>query len=173
MRVAAKVDIGAPPATVWEFVSDPSRYLHFMAAVTRWEVEGEKVTGLGARYRMLMRVGSAEIGGLIEIVEFSPERDLAWTSVTGIDQRGRWRLRERRDGRTDVELRLAYGVAGSGILGWVAEQVAAPTVRGNLRRSLTQLKRQAEHEHLRRGAAERRARGAGGRVAAGGGSPGS
>jgi len=136
-------------------------------------VECGKGTGLGARYRRLMRVGSAEIGGLSEIGEFSAERDLAWTSVTGIDQRGRWRLRERRDGRTDVELRLAYGVAGSGILGWVAEQVAAPTVRGNLRRSLTQLKRQAEHEHLRRGAAERRARGAGGRVAAGGGSPGS
>jgi uncharacterized membrane protein len=173
MRVAAQVEIGAPPAVVWELVTDPSRYLHFMAAVTRWEVEGDRRTGLGARYRMLMRVGSAEIGGLIEIVEFEPERDLAWTSVSGIDQRGRWRLRERPDGRTRVELRLAYGVAGSGILGWVAEQVAAPTVRGNLRRSLTQLKRQAEHEHLRRGAAERRARAAGGRVAAGGGSPGS
>ena len=32
---------------------------------------------------------------------------MAWTSVTGIDQRGRWRLRERgRRGRTRVELRL-------------------------------------------------------------------
>jgi hypothetical protein len=47
-------------------------------------------------------------------------------------------------------------VAGSGILGWVAEQVAAPTVRGHLRRSLQQLKRQVEHEQLRRQAAARR-----------------
>ena len=57
---------------------------------------------------------------------------------------------------TRVELRLAYGVAGAGILGWIAEQIAAPTVRGHLRRSLQQLKRQVEHERLRREAAQRR-----------------
>ena len=86
-----------------------------MSGVTRWEVESDEPTGLGARYRMLMRVGSAEIGGLIEIVEWDPPRDLAWTSVTGIDQRGRWRLRAAPGGRTRVEFRLAYGVAGSGL----------------------------------------------------------
>ena len=43
---------------------------------------------------MRMRVGSADIGGLIEVVECDPAADLAWTSITGIDQRGRWRLRE-------------------------------------------------------------------------------
>ena len=101
---------------------------------------------MGARYRTLMRVGSAEVGGLVEIVEWDEGCDLAWASVTGVDQRGRWRLRARPDGHTRVELRLAYGVAGSGILGWVAEHVAAPTVRGHLRRSLQQLKRQVEHE---------------------------
>jgi uncharacterized membrane protein len=108
-------------------------------------------------------VGSAEIGGLIEVVEWAPERELAWTSITGIDQRGRWRLRERprEDGTmgTWVQLRMTAGVAGSGILGWISEHVAAPTVRGHLRRSLQQLKRQVEHEELReRAAARRRAR---------------
>jgi hypothetical protein len=49
-------------------------------------------------------------------------------------------------------------VAGSGILGWVAERVAAPTVRGHLRRSLQQLKRQVEHDQLRALAAARRAK---------------
>jgi uncharacterized membrane protein len=156
MRVCATIEVGAPPAAVWEHITDPSRYLHFMAGVTRWEVADAGTPGLGARYRMLMRVGSAEVGGLIEVVEFDEECDLAWTSVTGIDQRGRWRLRRREGDRTHVELRLAYGVAGSGILGWLAEQVGAPTVRGHLRRSLQQLKRQVEHEHLRRQAAERR-----------------
>jgi uncharacterized membrane protein len=156
MRVCAMIEVGAPPAAVWEHITDPARYLHFMAGVTRWEVADSGTPGLGARYRMLMRVGSAEVGGLIEFVEFDEECDLAWTSVTGVDQRGRWRLRALDENRTRVELRLAYGVAGSGILGWLAEQVAAPTVRGHLRRSLQQLKRQVEHEQLRRQAAERR-----------------
>jgi uncharacterized membrane protein len=156
MRVQAQIDVAAPPEAVWEFIIDPARYLHFMAGMTRWEVAGETVTGMGARYRTLMRVGSAEVGGLVEIVEWDERCDLAWTSVTGVDQRGRWRLRARPDDHTDVELRLAYGVAGAGILGWIAEHVAAPTVRGHLRCSLQQLKRQVEHERLRRQAAERR-----------------
>ena len=156
MRVGASVQVSAPADAVWAFIADPARYLHFMSGITRWEVESDEPTGLGARYRMLMRVRSAEIGGLVEVVEYDAPRDMAWTSVTGIDQRGRWRLRERRFGRTDVELRLSYGVAGSGLLGWVSERVAAPTVRGHLRRSLHQLKRQVEHEQLRAAAAARR-----------------
>ena len=156
MRVACAIEIGAPAELVWEQVADPGRYLHFMSGITRWEVEGDRRTGIGARYRMLMRVGSADIGGLIEVVEFSPPRDLAWVSLTGVDQRGRWRLRARTPTRTRIELRLAYGVAGSGPLGWIAERLAAPTVRGHLRRSLQQLKRQVEHEQLRVAAAARR-----------------
>jgi uncharacterized membrane protein len=157
MRVESKIEISAPPALVWEYVSDPARYLQFMSGITRWEVVGSQRIGLGARYRMLLRVGSAEVGGLIEVVEFIRDGDLAWTSITGVDQRGRWRLRPAGDGRTTVTtLRLSYGVAGSGIWGWLADRVSAPTVRGHLRRSLQQLKRQVEHEQLRAAAAERR-----------------
>jgi uncharacterized membrane protein len=151
------MNVAAPPALVWEQVSDPGRVLHFFAGVTRWEVDGTLRTGLGARYRMLLRVGSAEVGGLIEIVEFAPGRDLAWTSVTGVDQHGRWRLRPLADGRTRVELRLQYGVAGGGIWSWLAEQLAGPTVRGHARRTLAQLKRTVEHEQLRAAAAQRKA----------------
>jgi uncharacterized membrane protein len=157
MRVGCNIEIGAPRDLVWEYVSDPGRYLHFMQGITRWEVQGEQRIGLGSRYRMLMRVRSAEIGGLIEVVEFTEPADLAWVSVLGIDQRGRWRLREVDEHRTRVEFRLAYGIAGSGVLGYVAENIASGTVRDNIRRSLQQLKRQVEHEQLRAAAAERRA----------------
>lgn len=158
MRTAAHTTIAAPIETVWDFVSDPSRALHFMSGVTRWEVDGDQATGLGARYRMLLRVGSAEVGGLIEIVEFEAPRELAWTSVTGIDQRGRFRLRPARGGHTRAEIRLAYGVAGAGIPGWVAERIAGPLVTRHLRTTVSQLRRIVEHEHSRTQAAERRSR---------------
>ena len=158
MRVESKIEISAPPALVWEFVSDPGRVLHFMSGMTRWEVDGDDDRGLGSRYRMLMRVRSAEVGGLVEVVEWDAPWEMAWNSVTGVDQRGRWRLRERPGGRTRVEFRFMYGIAGAGLLGWLAEKVAAPTVAANFRRSLQQLKRQVEHEQLRRLAAERRKR---------------
>lgn len=156
MRVAANITVLAPSDQVWSFVSDPERVLSFMSGVTRWEVEGDRRTGLGARYRMLFRVGAAEIGGLIEVVEWEEPRELAWTSVTGIDQHGRWRLRELSRNRTKVELRMAYGVAGSGLWGWLAEQVAAPAVSRHLRRTLAQLRRMIEQEQLRDSAVSRR-----------------
>ena len=157
MRAAAQIEVDAPIDRVWSIVTDPERMLTFMAGVTRWQVESDPPTGLGARYRMLFRVGSAEVGGLVEVVEWEEPFDFAWTSVTGLDQRGRWRLRKAGRGRTRVEIRLAYGVAGSGLSGWLAERMAAPTVRGHLRRSLQQLRRLVEHEQLRERAAARRA----------------
>ncbi|HEV7174169.1 MAG TPA: SRPBCC family protein [Solirubrobacteraceae bacterium] len=157
MRVNGDIEVAASIDLVWSIVTDPERVLSFMSGVTRWEVAGTEPTGLGARYQSLLRVGAAEVGGLIEIVEWLPPSECAWNSITGVDQRGRWRLRERSHNRTKVELRLAYGVAGAGLTGWVAERVAAPTVSGHVRRTLRQLKRMAEHEQLRERAAARRA----------------
>ncbi len=155
MRVSASRTLAAPMDQIWSIVTEPEATLMFMSGVTRWEVVSDEPTGLGARYRMLFRVGSAEVGGLIEIVEWLPPTEMAWTSITGLDQRGRWRLREAPGGRTRVELRLAYGVAGSGLFGWLAERVAAPTVGNHLRQSLVQLERMVEHERLRERAAGR------------------
>jgi uncharacterized membrane protein len=156
MRTSARTTVPAPIEAVWEIVSDPERVLTFMSGITRWEVDTEEPTGLGARYRMLMRVGSAEVGGLVEVVEWDPPHELAWTSVTGIDQRGRWRLREAPADKTLVEIRLSYGVAGSGLWGLIAERIASPAVTSHLRSSCRQLTRLAEHERLRE-AAQRRA----------------
>lgn len=155
MRLRESVVIGAAPEQVWEYLADLDNYLHFMAGVTRWEAEDEARSGLGARRRMLIRAGSAEVGGLIEVVEWHAPRDIAWTSVSGVDQRGRIRIRRAGDHATRVEMRFAYGVAGAGIAGWIAERVAAPTLRRHLRETLARLKRLVEHERLRSEAAGR------------------
>jgi uncharacterized membrane protein len=157
MRIGADKLLAAPIEDVWAIVTDPERVLNYMSGVTRWEVAGDVRTGLGARYRMLFRIGAAEVGGLVEVVEFDEPCDFAWTSVTGLDHRGRWRLREMPGRRTRIEFRLAYVVEGAGLSGWVAERVAAPTVSGHVRRTLEQLGRLVEHEQLRARAARRRA----------------
>src|ERR1019366_5607699 len=89
MRTRAQTVVAAPIETVWKLVCDPERALDFMSGVTRWEVAGDRVSGLGARYRMLFRIGSAEVGGLIEIVEFDAPHEVAGTAGTGIDEGGR------------------------------------------------------------------------------------
>src|SRR3954471_1169051 len=122
-----------------------------MAGITRFDVHDGRERGPGARYSMRMLVGSAHVGGLVEIVEWDPPRELAWTSVTGIDQRGRWRLREQDDGTTLVALRLSYSSPGT-VLAAVADVVSSRIVKGNLRKSLERLK--ANMEGLEMGADE-------------------
>lgn len=158
MKATAGTVVSAPIEAVWAAVSDPERVLSFMSGITRWEVESEQPSGLGARYRMLLRIGSAEVGGLIEIVEWDPPCELAWTSITGVDQRGRWRLRTVAPGRTRAELRLVASVPGSGIAGWLAERVAQPIVGSHLGTSVAALSRQVELERMRAQAAQRRSR---------------
>ena len=145
--------IGSPPGVVWNYLADLDNYISFMSGITRWDAEGEATTGLGARRRMLIKAGSAEVGGLIEMVEWDEPKDMAWSSVTGIDQRGRFRLRPVGNSSTRVELRYAYGVAGGGITGWISEHVSAPSLSKHFRVSLQQLKRLVESERQQRMAA--------------------
>ena len=147
MRIDATISIDAPAEQIWEIVTDPSQYTKFADSITRWEPQGDKDRGLGARYSMRMRVGSAEVGGLVEVVEWDEYCDMAWNSVTGIDQRGRWRLRSQEDGTTRVTLRLTYQAPG-GLLGMISDRVSAGPVRGNLRRTLENLNAMIEGEEM-------------------------
>lgn len=142
MHVSANTDIAAPRQVVWNYIVDPARHLNFMDGMTKWEIEGARRNGLGARFSMRMRIGSVEMGGRIEIVEFDPPCDLAWTSITGIDHRGRWRLRTVTGRTTHVELRVTYHAIG--ILAHLADLVASLIVRRHLRRSVDALKQQLE-----------------------------
>ena len=146
MRIEQKVTVHAPRHLVWEYVTEPSNYPLFIDGLTRWDVAGDRHKGLGARYRMLIRVGAADVGGLIEIVEWQPEGDMAWSSVTGVDQRGRWRLRETAEDRTSVIFRFQYGVAGGGIPAMIAERVAAISLNRRFRLSLLNVKRAVEDQ---------------------------
>src|SRR3954466_12086003 len=143
MRVEESTAIEASPEAIWELVSDPSQYPSFMSGITRFDIDGERTRGTGARYTMHMHVGSAQVGGLVEVVEYDEPNDMSWTSVTGIDQRGRWRLREQDDGTTYVTLRLSYTAPGT-FLSTIADVVSSRMVGSNLRQSLERLKAKME-----------------------------
>jgi acyl-CoA synthetase (AMP-forming)/AMP-acid ligase II/carbon monoxide dehydrogenase subunit G len=144
MRVERSIQIAASREQVWELVSSPDNYPGFLHGLSRLERKNES-EGCGARFSMRMRVGSADVGGLIEIVEFDEPGDMAWTSITGIDQRGRWRLRKADDGRTKVTFRLSWDAPG-GLLGSLTDRLAAPMVAQNLEQTLQNLRKELEEE---------------------------
>ena len=38
VRIEETIEVAAPRALVWDYVTDPANYLEFMEGVTRWEV---------------------------------------------------------------------------------------------------------------------------------------
>jgi uncharacterized membrane protein len=150
MRIERQCLIDAPREEVWALVSDPKHYPRLMHGITRFDHTNDVERAPGARYRMLMRVGSADVGGVVEIVDYDEPADIAWTSITGIDQRGRWRLRETRDGRTRVTFRLSYGSPG-GLMAAVADRISEPMVARNIERSLENLRREFEGREVMSG----------------------
>ena len=148
MRVDESVLIAAPRRRVWELVSLPEHYSEFMVGSTWEPVRGEPTSGLRARFGLKVRVGSTDLGAVVEVVELDPPHELAWTSVSGIDNRGRWILRERGD-ETEVTMRLSYQVPG-GALALIASRLGAPMLRRSVRESLSGLKEAIEEgERLR------------------------
>jgi acyl-CoA synthetase (AMP-forming)/AMP-acid ligase II/uncharacterized membrane protein len=148
MRIERQCSVTASREEIWEVISDASQWPRLVHGLTRFDDKSQNGDGdggvaPGSRYAMRMRVGSADVGGLIEIVECDPPGDLAWTNLTGIDQRGRWRLRENPDGSTRVTLRLSYGSPG-GIIAAIVDRLSAPTVERNLELTLENLRREVE-----------------------------
>ena len=131
MRVERDIRIDASREEIWELVSSPDNYDRFWHGLTRLERKNDE-EGLGARFALRMRIGSADVGGLVEIVECDEAADMAWTSITGIDHRARWRLREADDGRTRGHAAALLGRA-RGLLGTIADRLGAPMVATHAR----------------------------------------
>ena len=148
MRIEESIEVDAPTDRVWQLVEDPAALTGLDDGLS---IEADPETpegGLHARYRVLWRVGPVPVGADIEIVELTPGRELAWTSLTGIDHRFRFRLRELDGDRARLVLRFGYNSAGP--LGILADLVSYGRVRATLRRLLVALKSEAERAPRRR-----------------------
>ena len=127
MRVNADIAIGAPPELVWATVCDPARALHYMSRHHALGGRGRPARRPrrplpDAHARRLGRDRRARRGrGVGRASATSPgRRSPASTSAAA------GACATRATARTHVEFRLAYGVAGAGVFGWLAEQLAAP-----------------------------------------------
>jgi len=143
MRVEESVVIDAPRPQIFDYATEPGNVERFFKAITRWEPDGAKRKGLGARYKTRIRLGSAEVGSYVEVVEWERPGDMAWASITGLEQRGRFIIRDAGAGQTKVSLRLSYQAPG-GVLALMADFVSSRLMKPVLRDALEELKVQVE-----------------------------
>ncbi len=142
MRIGESLQIAAAPATIWDLIGDPTELVRFSERLSVTPLDPDGDPGVGARYRVLLDFGAAPVGSNAEIVEYEPGRELAWTSLTGVDHRFRLRIRERGSGGSELTLRFGYDSPGA--LGTLADLAAFRSVRAILREAVDNLARAAE-----------------------------
>ena len=144
-KISQAIVIERAPDEVWSLISDPDRYPDFFKGLTRWKLlSGEP--GIGARYRVLMQVGSIEAGGIVAVTEWEVSRTIGWESEQGIHQGGSWRLRPVSAG-TEVTLAISFDLSG-GPVGRVVEVLAGRIVARNMWATLLAARRLLESERV-------------------------
>jgi hypothetical protein len=80
--VVSDVVIARPPAEVFPYVTDPSRFGEWQSGVVAGHVEGDGPPGVGSKCVTTRRIGGANRTSTAEITQLTPPR--AW-AVHGID----------------------------------------------------------------------------------------
>lgn len=140
--IRKSIVIEAPRGKVFDLVDDPGCYPEFFVGITKWDPRSKKRRGVGAKYRVLMQVGSIEAGGTVRVTERTANRAIEWTWEQGIHQAGRWTLQDA-DGGTELTLEVRYDLTG-GPLGRVVEHLTGRIVERNLWATLLAARRLLE-----------------------------
>jgi uncharacterized membrane protein len=90
-------------------------------------------------YEVHWQIGSAPVGGIIEVLEFDEACDLAWVSIIGLNLRGRFRLCDAGPDGIRVTFWLSYQAPG-GLLGLIAGRIGARQVGRVLQPSLANVR---------------------------------
>lgn len=143
MRVSQKIRIDRPPAEVFKLIGDLPQHPEFLVG-TVWKPVSKQTHGVGARYRVLMKVGSVQVGGIVEVVRWEDDALIEWSAVQGVHQTIRWLLTPT-DGGTELQIEVDYDIAG-GIIGNLVERIAARTIARNLWASLMAARRLIEQD---------------------------
>ncbi|MGH2736903.1 MAG: SRPBCC family protein [Actinomycetota bacterium] len=144
MRLQQSIVVERAPEQVFSLLDDQARYPEFFVGITCWEPRSTKRRQVGARYRVLMRVGSIEAGGTVRIARRKANRVIAWESERGVVHRGSWRLEPCEDG-TRLNLEIDYRLSG-GPVGWLVERIAGRMIGRNMWATLMAARRLIETE---------------------------
>ena len=144
MRIERECIVNARRKAVWDVIATLPEHPQVLAGVTAWKPLDDKPMDVGSRIEARMRVGSAELNSRVEITEWTDGCDLAWTSLTGVDHRGRFTLRDGDDAdHTIVRFRITYAPPG-GVFGLLAGRAARAIMQANVDATVRAVKQWAE-----------------------------
>ncbi|HVA74761.1 MAG TPA: AMP-binding protein [Acidimicrobiales bacterium] len=140
MHERSQMRVAASPGRVWAAITDPAWYASSIPGLSRWEPQSDRLT-VGSRVEFRMDIGTAPVGGLLEVVASEPGRRIDWRTVRGLATEGRWDIQPAGNA-SDVHLTVTYRVPGP--LGALMAIAAGPMVRRALAGTLAALRSEVE-----------------------------
>jgi uncharacterized protein YndB with AHSA1/START domain len=134
--------IARRPEAVFGLLTDPDRFPDVFVGI-KWKLLSPRLE-LGARFRILTRVGPIIAGSVVRVVAWDPPWNLTWAHEAGIEQRGDFTLLPV-EGRTEVHLDVAFALPG-GAVGWLVERISRRIVGLHMQATLLSARRLLEFE---------------------------
>ena len=142
-RIESRVEIGAPPATVFPWLVDPDRLSRWISGFVGSEPIGSGEVRVGSRSRDIIEAEGRRIEVETEIVELRPGKRLAVRiTSSGHDQVDSYDL-DARDDSTELTYRSDMRMRG---LTRLLTPLITPQIRARAVKDLATLKREVEAE---------------------------
>lgn len=142
-KAEATITIRADVRRCFDFVAEPTNIPRFMAGVKRYEPQGKKDRGKGARFDSVAVVAGRNIATVLEIIDWKDCERMTAVTNGSIKLKASWIFEEYDDGTTDVTLTNEYDPPGVFKL---MGRLVRPTVDRGISQSLARLKRLVEAE---------------------------
>ena len=140
-RIESRVEIGAPPASVFPWLVEPDRLARWIGGFVGSEPIGSGEVRVGSRSRDIIEADGRRIEVETEIVELRPgERLGVHISSSGHDQDDTYDL-DLRDGMTELTYRSDMRMRGFTRL---LTPLITPQLRARAEKDLATLKREVE-----------------------------
>ena len=141
-RVTFTTTVDAPIETTFQYVDDYTNATKYMKDLVVWKPTGKVVHGIGAEFAVGMKAGPKVLESTIHFTEWKENHAMAWESVSGLQQTGRWAFRKRGE-KTEATFTMEYELGG-GIAGKVLAKAVEPVIQMNIESSVKELKKQVE-----------------------------
>jgi carbon monoxide dehydrogenase subunit G len=137
--VAAQLALGAPPAAVWSYVTDPDKFAAYVEGYGGGRVTTANRTGLGARYEWTGRTGPLRITAREEVVEWCEGRRVAyWGRIAATSFRSAMEVEPDEEGcsllRIEIDYRLPARLGGRALDALIVRRLVRAHVERSLRR---------------------------------------
>ncbi len=124
--VEHSIEIAAPVSEVFAYVDDYSLTKDWMYGLHKIDPVGEQVSGVGATYDGVMKVG-VSLSSRIQCTRWEADRLIEITSIKGISNTQRWTFTPIGEARTRVDAHIDYKLPG-GPAGAVMAAAVKPMV---------------------------------------------